>query len=35
MNTDFPNSSQKNEKEKCLEEFKKEFDTLNENLKEI
>ena len=34
-NRDFPNSSQKNEKEKCLEEFKKEFDILNENLKEI
>ena len=34
-NRDFPNSSQKNEKEKCLEKFKKEFDILNENLKEI
>jgi len=34
-NADFPNASQKDEKKKCLEQFKQEYEALNNNLKEL
>jgi len=34
-NEDFPSASQKDEKQKCLQQFKEEFDALNDNLKEL
>mgnify|MGYP003327080998 CR=1 FL=1 len=34
-NQDFPSASQKDEKQKCLQQFKEEFDALNDNLKEL